>query len=72
MTMLFFNDDDYELGIILDYDENCILLKDIGQDGIELGITCYRLNEIVGLRYNGLGEQKIKILYDNNIKTDYK
>jgi len=64
MTMLFFKEDDYELGIILDYDENFISFKDIGQDGVELGITCYRLNDITGLRYNGLGEQKTQILYE--------
>jgi len=65
MTMLFFTEDNFELGIILDYDKNCILLKDIGQDGIQLGTTCYQLKDIIGLRYNGLGEQKTKILYDN-------
>lgn len=64
ITMLFFEEDNYELGIILDYDENFILLRDIGQDGCILGTTCYRLNEIIGLKYNGLGEQKTKLLYD--------
>jgi len=64
MTMLFFKKDDYELGIILDFDENYLLFKDIGQDGIELGITCYCIDDIIGLRYNGLGEQKTKLLYD--------
>jgi len=65
IVMLFFEEDQYELGFILDYDENFILLKDVGQDGCVLGITCYQLNEVVGLRYNGLGEQKTRILYDS-------
>lgn len=64
MTMLFFEEDNYELGFILDYDEKFVLFKDIGQDGCVLGTTYYRLNEIIGLRYNGLGEQKTKILYE--------
>jgi len=66
MTMLFFNfkEDDFELGIILDYDEDCILFKRIGEDGYELGITCYRLNDITGLRCNGLDEQRTQLLYD--------
>lgn len=64
IVMLFFEEDQYELGFILDYDENFILLKDVGQDGCVLGITCYQLNEVVGLRYNGLGEQKTRMLYD--------
>jgi hypothetical protein len=72
MTMLFFEEDRYELGFILDYDENFILFKDIEQDGSVLGITCYRINEIIGLRYNGLGEQKTKFLYDNvSDKSDF-
>ena len=64
MVILFFEEDQYELGFVLDYDENFIQLKDVGQDGCVLGITCYQLNEVVGLRYHGLGEQKTRILYD--------
>ncbi len=28
-------------------------------------LTCYRTNDLIGLRYGGLSEQKIKLLYDN-------
>jgi len=69
VTMLFFEEDNFELGFIVDFDEDFILLKDIDQGGSELGTTCYRINEIIGLRYNGLGEQKTKILYDANNRT---
>ena len=64
ITVLFFDEDNYELGLILDFDKDFILLKDIGQDGSELGTTCYRINEMTGLKYNGLGEQKTRILYE--------
>jgi hypothetical protein len=63
IIMLFFEEDNYELGIILDYDENFILFKDIGQDGYELGITCYRTDDLIGLKSRGMGEQKTGLLY---------
>ncbi|GHV37196.1 hypothetical protein FACS1894178_8930 [Bacteroidia bacterium] len=64
IVMLFFENDNYELGLVLNYDNEFILLKDIEQDGHELGITCYRLSDIIGLKYNGLGEQKTELLYN--------
>jgi hypothetical protein len=64
ITMFFFENDDFEIGILLDYYNDYFTLKNIGQDGREYGITTYRMENIIGLQYNGLGEQKTKILYD--------
>ena len=63
ITKFFFEDDNFVIGIVLDSDDDFLLIKNIGQDGKEEGITCYRINDIIGLRYDGLSEQKIKLLY---------
>jgi hypothetical protein len=63
ITRFFFEEDNFVIGLILDFDDNFLLIKNIGQDGKEEGITCYRVNDIIGLRYDGLSEQKIKLLY---------
>jgi len=64
IVMLFFDNEDFEIGILMDFDSDTITLKNIGQDGYELGITHYPINNICGLKYNGLGEQKTKLLYN--------
>ncbi|MDR1552014.1 MAG: hypothetical protein LBS69_00940 [Prevotellaceae bacterium] len=69
ITRFFFADDNFVIGIILDFDNEFILIKNIGQNGIEEGISCYRINDIIGLKYDGLSEQKIKLLYEMNNNT---
>jgi len=64
VIMIFFDDDDFEIGILVDFDSEMVSFKNIGQDGYELGITHYFINNIRGLKYNGLGEQKTNLLYD--------
>lgn len=62
ITRFFFEDDNFVIGIVLKFDNNFLLIKKIGQDGSEDGITCYQVNDIIGLRYDGIEEQKIRLL----------
>ena len=63
ITRFFFSEDNFVIGLALDFDDDFLVIKNIGQDGAEEGITCYRINDIIGMRYGGLSEQKIKLLY---------
>jgi hypothetical protein len=65
ITLFFFENNDFEIGILLDYDKNDFVIENIDQDGLVYAITTYRIDTIIGLRYNGLGEQKMKLLYEN-------
>jgi hypothetical protein len=67
IVTFYFNEDDYVTGVILKYDENQIMINNIGSEGDEDGISCHYINHLMGLRYNSLEEQKIKLLYDNRV-----
>ena len=63
ITRFFFEEDNFVIGLVLEFDNDFLVIKNIGQDGSEEGITCYQVDDIIGLRYDGLAEQKIKLLY---------
>ena len=65
ITTFYFNEDDYATGVVLKYDEAQIMINNIGSEGDEDGISCHYIDRLIGLRYNGLEEQKIKLLYEN-------
>ncbi len=65
IVTFFLSEDDFVIGKIDKFDENYIIIKNIGREGDEDGISCYPINSIVGLRYDGVEEQKIKLLYEN-------
>jgi hypothetical protein len=67
IVTFWFNEDDYVIGLLLKFDEDDILIKNIGREGDEDGISCHYINKLIGIRYNGLEEQKIKLLYDNRV-----
>jgi len=72
ITRFFFEDDNYVIGIVLDYNDDFFVIKNIGENGLEEGISCYKLNDsLIGLRYDGLAEQKIKLLYKKENKYQY-
>jgi len=63
ITRFFFEEDNFVIGIILYFDDGFLAIKNIGEDGVEEGISCYSISDIIGLRYGGLSEQKTKLLY---------
>jgi len=65
LTMFFFDNGDFELGFLSDYNNDFFTINNIGQDGYDNGITTYKIEKIIGMRYNGLGEQKTIFLYEN-------
>jgi len=65
LSTFFLNEDDYVIGFLLDFNENHILINNIGVEGDEDGVSCYCIEDFIGLRYNSLSEQKTKLLYEN-------
>jgi len=55
----------YVIGMVLDVDDQYFLVKNIGGDGSIEGITCYRIQDLIKLRYDDLGEQKVNFLLHN-------
>ncbi|MBW6480872.1 MAG: hypothetical protein K0B37_15690 [Bacteroidales bacterium] len=68
IVTLFFNEDDYVYGFIVKNDSSYVMIKNIGSEGDEDGISYYPIDRLIGLRYDGLVEQKIKLLYENSKK----
>ena len=62
---LYFDENQYITGIILQKKLGHILVKNIGKQGDEEGVSCYMLDSLIGLKYNGIDEQKITLLYKN-------
>ncbi len=65
ITTFYFDEDDYVIGIIIKFNKESILIKNIGREGDDDGMSCYPIVKIIGLRYNSIEEQKIKLLYEN-------
>jgi len=61
----FLNEDDYIIGFLIDITDDQVLIRGIGDEGDDDGISCYYIDNFIGLRYDSLVEQKIKLLYDN-------
>lgn len=62
ISTLFFEDDRFVIGIILEIDPEFCLIKNIGKNGKEEGLTCYRIDDIIGLKYDDLIMQKVLFL----------
>ncbi len=65
MATIYFSEDDHMTGFISHCDNEDIMLDCISSEGEMDGSSCYPIDKIIGLRYNSLAEQKIKLLYDN-------
>jgi hypothetical protein len=65
ITTFYFDDDNYVIGVILEYDETYLKINNIGSDGLEDGMSLHLISDLSGLRFNGLEEQKIKLLLNN-------
>lgn len=62
---LYFDEDQYITGILQKKDSKFILVKNIGRQGDDEGFSYYELNRIIGLKYDGIDERKISLLYKN-------
>jgi hypothetical protein len=65
ITTFYFDEEDYVIGIILKFDKEYVMLNNIGIEGDEDGTSCYPIDKLIGLRYDGIEEQKIRLLYEN-------
>jgi len=44
------------------------MINNIGREGDDDGTSYYPIDKLIGLKYDGLEEQKIKLLYENRSK----
>jgi pimeloyl-CoA synthetase len=65
LSTFFLNENDYVIGFLLDFTEDHLFINNIGDEGDEDGVSCYCIEDFIGLRYNSLFEQKTKLLYEN-------
>ncbi len=65
IATFYFDEDSFVFGIVLSFDLDYILIKNIGIEGDEDGTSCHLINKIIGLKYDGVEEQKIKMLYES-------
>ncbi len=68
LTTFYFKDEHFATGILIELNKEHILIKNIGLEGDEDGVSCYLIDDLCGLRYNGFDEQKLSLLYNNEIK----
>lgn len=68
IVTFYLDEDNYVTGILNEFDEFYVMIKTIGKEGDEDGISYYPIESIIGLRYDGIEEQKIKLLNDNCMK----
>lgn len=61
----FLNEDDYVIGFLQDITEDQILIRNIGKEGDDDGVSCYYIEKFIGIRFDSLSEQKINLLYKN-------
>jgi len=63
---LFLSNESFVVGIPLSFDSRFIIIKNIGTEGDEDGISCHLKNGITHIRYNSDFENRIRSLYDNS------
>lgn len=65
IATLYLNENDYVTGFVLKYNKTYVIIQNIGNEGDEDGTSYYPIDKLIGMRYNGIEEQKIKLLYEN-------
>lgn len=66
ISELFFGDDNSVRGIVLDVDNQFCLIQNISEEGDKIEITCYRIKNIIGLEYDDIDTQIVKLLYEKS------
>lgn len=64
VTQFYFEDNHYEIGILQKYDDKYILCLNIGNNGENEGLSCFAIENLTGIKYKGIEQHKIKLLYD--------
>lgn len=64
ITFLF-EDNFYVTGKFVEIDNYHIKIENIGNEGDNDGHSIHLVKNLIGIEYNGLKEQKIKLLYEN-------
>jgi len=65
ITTLFFNEDFFITGKILECQDNYLLVNNITSSGEDDGYSIHLVDKLIGIRYNGKEEQKIRFLLEN-------
>jgi len=65
LTTFYLGNDNYVTGFLSKINDTQIEINNIGGEGDEDGVSYHLIQNLTGLRFNGLEEQKIKLLYDN-------
>lgn len=65
IATLYFQEDNYVLGIVKAFDLNYILIHNVGVEGDDDGESCHLIDNLIGIKYSGIDEQKVSILYKN-------
>jgi hypothetical protein len=65
IATLYFDEDNYVFGIVKAFDSNYILIHNVGIEGDDDGESCHLIDNLIGVKYSGIDEQKITILYKN-------
>ncbi len=65
IVTVYFDEENYVLGVVIKYDKDYVLIKNIGKEGDEDGFSCHPVVKLIGLKYEGVEEQKIELLHEN-------
>ena len=66
ITTLFFDEDFFVTGKITELNKKWLVINNISVAGEDDGFSIHSIEKLIGLRYNGKDELKIKFLFDNN------
>jgi hypothetical protein len=65
IVKFLFTKKNYATGIPISVDSSSVLIKSIGWEGDDDGLSLYSFSEIIGLQYDSIDEQIISLLYSN-------
>jgi hypothetical protein len=65
ISTLYFQGGHYVLGEVKAFDSTYILIHNVGVEGDDDGESCHLVENLIGIKYSGIDEQKVGILYNN-------
>ncbi len=66
VVQFYFDDNHYETGVLQKYDEKYFFCKNIGNNGEYEGFSIFAIENLTGIKYNGIEQYKLKLLFDEN------
>lgn len=67
LCTFFLNEHDYVIGFLQDVTDTQMLIRNIGDEGDDDGLSCYYIEDFIGIRFDSLTEQKINLLHINKM-----